>query len=129
MLKKKKFLIGGLVILAAVAYLMYTGFQGSAVYYLTVSEVKEKGLADSNTDLRVTGTVVNGSVARDPNSLQVRFAIADAGGALAVNYRGVVPDTFKEGNEVVVEGRWNPEGIFQAKVLLAKCPSRYEPQT
>ncbi|MBI2909343.1 MAG: cytochrome c maturation protein CcmE [Chloroflexi bacterium] len=126
--KKKKFLIGGAFILLAVAYLMYTGFQSSAVYYLTVSEVKAQGLAESNTDLRVTGTVVDGSIHRVPGSLQVQFTIADAGGTLPVAYRGIVPDTFKEGSDVVVEGKCDPQGVFQARVLLAKCPSRYEPQ-
>lgn len=129
MLKKKKFLIGGLMVLLAVGYLMYTGFQSSAMYYLTVSELLAKGPSAYNTDVRVTGTVVAGSIDREPGSLLIRFTLTDQANPLTVVYRGIAPDTFKDDSDVVVEGKYSPEGVFQAKVLLAKCPSRYTAET
>jgi cytochrome c-type biogenesis protein CcmE len=61
----------------------------------------------------------------------LRFTIVDLEGDenLPVVYQGVVPDTFRVGNEVVIEGQLNSDGIFQADTLMPKCPSKYEPNT
>ena len=119
-----KFLLGGIIVALAVAYLVFSGTQGAMVYYLTVGEVKARG--EQAGYVRVAGTVVDGSIVRDDKTTTVRFVIADGSETLPVVYNQVPPDAFKDGASVVVEGRMTPDGTFEAKQLLAKCPSKYE---
>jgi len=128
MLMQRKFLIGGLIILLAVGYLGYMGFQGSAIYYYTVSEVIEQGNSINGKNVRVNGQVIPGSVEEEAGNLILKFSIEEGGESLPVVYQGVVPDTFKVGSEVVVEGHLNSAGIFQANTILTKCPSKYVPE-
>ncbi len=127
MFKKKKFLIGGLIILAAVSYLGYTGFQRSATYYYAVSELVKPGGASYTGNVKVNGQVAPGSVQQD-SARSLRFTLTEGGQSLPVIYEGAVPDAFKAGVDVVVEGRLNPTGVFQANAILTKCPSKYVPQ-
>ena len=130
MVFRKKFFIGGVVIFIAIGYLGYSAFQSSATYFYTVSELLEQGNSIHNTTVRVNGVVDPGSLEQESPGGIVRFAIIDADGEanLPVVYQGVVPDTFKVGNEVVVEGYLNPAGIFEADTLMPKCPSKYVPE-
>ncbi|MBI2850458.1 MAG: cytochrome c maturation protein CcmE [Chloroflexi bacterium] len=130
MFKQKKFLIGGIIILIALGYLGYTAFAGAATYYYTVNEVLGKGSSIYGDTMRVEGQVLVGSVQQESAGRMWKFTISDADGqqSLPVIYRGVVPDTFEEGNPVVVEGILGSDGIFQAKTLMPKCPSKYEPE-
>ncbi len=109
MLKKKKFLIGGLIVVLAIAYLGYTGFEGSATYYYTVSELAAQSSSVNGENVRVNGQVAAGSVEQDTKEQILRFTIVDVEeeNSLPVVYQGVVPDTFKTGNDVVVEGYLN----------------------
>ncbi len=130
MLKKKRFLIGGIIIFLAIGYLGYMGFQGSATYYYTVSELIEQESSIYGENVRMNGQVTPGSVEQEAQGTILRFTIIDVEGeeSLPVFYQGVVPDTFKVGNELVVEGHLNSAGIFQAHTLMPKCPSRYVPE-
>ncbi len=130
MLKKKKFLIGGIIILLAIGYLSFMGFTGSATYYYTVSEIMEKGNLVYGENIRINGEVATGSVEQESGSFVLRFTIVDVEGeaSLPVVYQGVVPDTFKVGNAVVVEGEINSDDVFRAHTLMPKCPSRYLPE-
>ena len=130
MLKKKKFLIGGVIILLAIGYLSFMGFTGSATYYYSVSEIMEKGSSLYGENIRINGEVAPGSVEQESGSLVLRFTIVDVEGeaSLPVVYQGVIPDTFKVGNAVVVEGEINSDGVFRAHTLMPKCPSRYLPE-
>ncbi len=128
MLKKRQFLIGGLIILFAIGYLSYMGFSSSTTYYYTVSELRDQGSSIYGENVRVNGRVAPGSVEQEPGSFMLSFTIADGGESLPVVYQGVVPDAFKEGNEVVAEGYLNSSGIFQANTILVKCPSKYVPE-
>ncbi len=127
--KKKKFLIAGLILLLPLVYLGYTGFIGASTTNYTVSELAEQGSSIYGDTVRVNGLVVAGSVQQEAQGRILRFSIVDAGGqgSLPVFYQGVVPDTFKVGNEVVLEGQLNSDGVFQAGTLMPKCPSKYEP--
>jgi cytochrome c-type biogenesis protein CcmE len=119
--------VAALVVVAAIGYLIYTGFQSTSVYYLTVSELKSRGPSPLNAtfgDVRVAGIVQDGTVQRSSNDSTVRFVMADDGGSLPVVYKGMVPDIFGPGIQVVVEGRY-VDGTFQATNLLAKCPSKF----
>jgi cytochrome c-type biogenesis protein CcmE len=129
-LKKKRFFIGGIIIFLAIGYLGFTSFQSSATYYYTVGELSEQGSSIYGETVRVNGQVVPGSVEQAAQGTILRFTIIDieSEGSLSVVYQGVVPDTFKVGNEVVVEGQLNSDGIFQANTLMPKCPSKYVPK-
>lgn len=124
MLKKKKFLIGGLVILVAIGYLGFMGFKASATYYYTVSQFLNLNNDTSFNNIRINGDVVTGSVAK-PDTLTTNFDITEGGKTMPVSYQGVVPDAFKEGYEVVVEGHLDANGVFLAHTILVKCPSKY----
>ena len=128
MLRKKKFLIGGIIIFLAIGYLGYMGFQGSATYYYTVSELLDQGSSIYGENVRVNGQVAPGSIEQEPGDFIMRFNMIEGGQSLPVVYQGAVPDTFKVGNEVVVEGYLNSTSIFQANTILVKCPSKYVPK-
>jgi cytochrome c-type biogenesis protein CcmE len=119
-----KLIVGAAIILAAVAYLMFSAAQSAGVYYLTIAEAKS-GHAGSG-QVRVTGKVVTGSIQYDAKTMQARFAIADGPDTLPVEYKGVLPDAFVNDADVIVEGRYNQGQPFQAKDILTKCPSKYE---
>jgi cytochrome c-type biogenesis protein CcmE len=124
-LLKKKFLIGGLIIILAIAYLGYAGFKNSATYYYTVSEVMDRGSSVYGERLRINGKVLADSVHTETDSLVLKFSITEGGKNLPVVYQGVTPDTFRSDSDVVVEGRLDPSGVFQATDILTKCPSKY----
>jgi cytochrome c-type biogenesis protein CcmE len=119
-----RFLVGGAVLLLAVAYLVYLSLSSATVYYYTVAEVQAQRQALGSRLVRVSGTVAPGSIARD--EVRLRFDVSDAAGRLPVVYGGIVPDIFSEEVEVVVEGRYGEDGVFRATSLLTKCPSRFE---
>ena len=128
MLKKRKFLVGGIIVFIAVGYLGYMGFQSSATYYYTVSELAEQGNSIHSERVRVNGLVAPGSLEQEPGSFILKFIITEGEESLPVVYQGVVPDAFKVGNEVVVEGYLNQDGILQSNNILTKCPSKYVPK-
>lgn len=112
----------GAVVAAAAGYLVWTASGSTANYYRTVAEVRRDPA--SPRDARVLGTVQD-DVQRLDGGLEVRFTAAEGGASMPVDYRGTVPDIFQPGIQVVVEGRLGPDGVFHARSLLAKCPSRF----
>jgi len=121
-----KIIVATSVIVASVAFLVVTAMGNTAVYYLTVSELRAAGPSVYNQPVRVAGNVVPGSIQRDPTTLLVHFQAADASGSIPVIYKGVLPDIFADNVEVVVEGKYSQDGTFSAGTLLAKCPSKFE---
>ena len=126
--KKVKFIVGGIIIAVAIIYLVYSGIQKTGLYYLTVSEIKKEGSMAYGQSARVNGNVLDGSIQWDSQEGTLRFIISDGENELPIIYRGVAPDTFRGGAEVVVEGEYTPENIFEADKIMAKCPSKYEAQ-
>lgn len=122
------FILGGLAILGAVVYLVSANTQADAVYYFTVSELKHCSICSSQS-VRVAGDVQAGTIVHNDQLQQVRFTITDGGHTLPVVYSGIVPDIFRPGITVVVEGRYTGQGPFQAQTLLAKCPSKFQTAT
>jgi cytochrome c-type biogenesis protein CcmE len=113
------------LVAACVGYLIYTASGGSAEYYLTVSELR------SHTDganVRVAGVVQN-DVQKSDGGLHVAFTEKDGTASVPVDYTGTLPDIFKPGITVVVDGRLGKDGVFHARTLLAKCPSRFSTTT
>ncbi len=128
---RSKFLLGGLVILGTASYLAAKTTTETATYYLTPVELQAKVAADDDfrdNGVKVGAKVVPGSIVRAPSGKEVAFRMMDSTGAVSypVVYRGIIPDTFTDSVDVVVEGRLDDQGTFQATVLLAKCASRYE---
>jgi len=109
------------VVAACVGYLVYSATGTSAEYYRTVAELRSD---HSSGDVRVLGTVQD-DVQRSAGGLEVKFTAIDSGASMPVDYKGPLPDIFRPGIQVVVEGRMNADGVFVAKTLLAKCPSRF----
>jgi cytochrome c-type biogenesis protein CcmE len=109
------------VVVACVGYLIYTASGGSAEYYITVSELRSNVTSGY---VRVAG-VVQDDVQRSDGGLHVTFTEKDGTASMPVDYTGTLPDIFKPGITVVAEGRLGSDGVFHAKTLLAKCPSRF----
>lgn len=119
------FIIAGLAIAAAVAYLVIANTGASAEYYMTIGQLRSCSSCSSQT-VRVAG-IVAPNVATDKTQV-VHFTITDSGGSMAVVYSGVIPDIFRPGIQVVVEGHL-VNGVFRAQNLLAKCPSKFQSAT
>lgn len=132
MKKQRRFLVGGAAVLAIVGYLMVTGMRDAMVYYHTPAELVQRVDGDPgyrDVAVKVGGRVLAGTAEFDRRTLDLRFDIVDieeGTTTFPVHYQGPLPDTFEEGRDVVVEGRLNEAGVFEATTLLTKCGSRYE---
>lgn len=121
-----KFILGGVVILAALAWLGFVGFEESKAYYITIDEYQSmKGKFEGKT-LKLAGDVVAGSIVRSGSQLEFVMGSRDA--RIKVRYVGaaIVPDSFKDGSKALVEGTPAPDGVFRANRIEAKCASKYE---
>src|SRR3990172_6165205 len=119
----------GVVVFLAIAFLVYSTMQGNSVYYLSVSELMDRGETAYGEQVRVGAKVQTGSIKSDTKNMKLEFTAYDdknPGNTLNVVYKGIVPDTFKDEADAVFEGKLSPDGTFQANTLLAKCPSKYE---
>lgn len=152
---RAKFLIGGLLIIAAVVYLIASSTVGSAQYFLTVAELEEKMASNAdgvlNRELRISGAVLGDTIQYDSQTLTLTFDVAhvpgdnseiEAQGGLAevlhqavsdpsrprlqVVYNGVKPDLLRNEAQAIMTGRMGENGIFHADELLLKCPTKYE---
>ena len=126
---RTKFLIGGLLVLGGAGYLMASSIEQTGIYFLTPSELAAKVGTDASfhdTGIKLGARVVPGTIRREGGGKIHHFQVTDGAQTYAVTYRGIAPDTFTDGVDVVVEGRLNRDGTFQATTLLAKCASRYE---
>jgi len=128
MKKSWKFLLAAVVFAGAIFYLLGTGFSNESVYYLEVSEVLKDPAKFNHKGMRVSGDVVAGTVEKDFKKQYLAFDIMDGDGkAMRVVYNGIIPDTFKEDIQVIVEGRYDLDSkTFKAASVLTKCPSKYE---
>jgi cytochrome c-type biogenesis protein CcmE len=113
------------VALCIIGYLVYAGIRDTMLYYLTVSELIQQGAQSANQGVRVGGKVIEGSVIWDPKDLRLSFIIRDDRATLPVVYQGVVPDSFKQGRKVIVEGIY-ADGVFTASQIMPTCASKYE---
>jgi cytochrome c-type biogenesis protein CcmE len=148
---RTKFLIGGLLIVAAIAYLIISSTQASAQYFMTIGELASKGASVQGRDLRISGAVIGDTINYDPQTLNLSFTIADipgdnneieAQGGLAkvlhaavidpnrphlkIVYSGPKPDLLRDEAQAIVTGKMGDDGVFHANELLLKCPTKYE---
>jgi cytochrome c-type biogenesis protein CcmE len=125
-------MVGLVAVAAVVSYLIWTGVSETMVYYLTPAELMAKVTTDptfKDVGVKVSGRVIPGTYERAGGELLHRFRVRDIEDAevtFPVEYRNALPDTFTEDTEVVLEGRLDANGVFQANTLLTKCGSRYE---
>ena len=119
-----KFVVGGLVIAAALAYMIYASVTQSAVYFVTPSELGRRPVAGKA--YRLGGMVERGSVRWEPRTLALTFALSDGTASVPVHHTGAPPDLFGEGRGAVVEGSWTPEGYFRATHIMAKHSEEYK---
>jgi cytochrome c-type biogenesis protein CcmE len=124
MKRRAKFLAGGGVILAVLAYLAYAGVSQSVVYFVTPAELLAAP-APGKT-YRLGGMVQPGSVVWEPRTLDLRFALSDGKATVPVRHKGTPPDLFGESRGAVVEGAWSGEGYFKASTILAKHSEEYK---
>ncbi len=114
------------VIGGGVGYFVYQAMQSSWSYYYSVDELAKVDSEGGSHSLRIAGRVKTGSVDRNLETLTLAFVLSGAEAELPVRYKGLVPDNFTEGREVVVEGRLGAGGVFDAKTLMTRCESKYK---
>src|SRR3954469_3660222 len=116
------------VVVGAVSTLLYASMKEEIQLWKSVDEVKATPDAFQGKRLNVGGHVV--SLEADGKTLDYQFEIESRPprphAILKAHYRGVVPDTFKTGGEVVATGKLGPGGVLEGETIMAKCPSKYE---
>ena len=125
MFKKKRYIIGGLILVVVLGYLGFTAFQNSSTYYYTVDELLTDSNLTAEQNVRVQGTVEVGSVQKNDDARQVYFVLSHNNYSIPVVYSGIIPDAFQENNDAVVEGNIEQDGTFRAHTITVKCPSKY----
>lgn len=127
--KKIKFIVGGVMIVLAIVYLIYTGIQSTAAYFLTIDELYAKGEAIQNRTVRVSGQVDAETIEFNNRDLTLTFDVtSDTGERMHAVFNGPKPDQMRQGAEAILEGKYDGE-VFVAQSLLLKCPSRYDEDT
>lgn len=150
-MQRNKFILGGVLILAAVVYLIASSTQASAEYFMTVDELNAEGASAVNKSVRLSGAVLGDTIQYDPSTLTLVFEVAhvpgdnadiEAQGGLAVvlyeavndptrsrikvQYEGVMPDLLRNEAQAIMTGKLGEDGVFYAEELLLKCPTKYE---
>jgi cytochrome c-type biogenesis protein CcmE len=150
-MQRTKFILGGVLILAAVIYLIVSSTQASAEYFMTIDELKAAGESAVGKSLRISGAVIGDTIQYDPQTLTLSFESAhvpgdnadiEAQGGLAevlhravtdptrtritVVYVGPKPDLLRDEAQAIMTGKLGADGVFYADELLLKCPTKYE---
>lgn len=124
--RRWKYIAGLVIIGGAFGYLVWTAFRASFQYTLTTGELLSAPPEVAGKAVKVAGLVEEGSLS--VAGQEHRFRLTDGEGhPLPVHYRGLTPNTFREGVEVVVSGTLDASaGTFEATQVLAKCASKYQ---
>lgn len=122
-----KFVVAGLIIVATVTWLAFSGVRQTKSYYVTIGELQGLGDKAYTRNLRVAGNVKPGSI--DRVGTNATFTLIELGRTLRVNYQGAEPppDTFKDDAQALAIGTFGRDGVFHATQLQAKCASKYAP--
>ncbi len=126
--RRKRLLVIALLVLGMgiATTLILTAFNQNLMYFYSPSDV-HAGAAPAARDFRIGGLVVAGSVKRAPAALTVEFTLTDLKQQVPVEYEGILPDLFREGQGVVANGRLDGRGVFVAREVLAKHDENYMP--
>ncbi|MFA6168082.1 MAG: cytochrome c maturation protein CcmE [Gemmatimonadaceae bacterium] len=114
------------VLVIAFGWLIYGGLDSNVVYFLTPKELLAKGAEGYDKPMRLGGQVKPGSVVWDEQKLDLRFAVTDGTGEIKVQSKGAPPQMFKDGQGVVVEGRYGHDGVFQSTSVMVKHSNEYK---
>lgn len=150
-MQRNKFIIGGVLILAAVVYLIASSTHASAEYFMTVDELNAKGAEAINKSVRLSGAVLGDTIKYDSSTLTLVFEVAHVPGdnseierqgglavvlyqavndptrsRIKVQYEGVMPDLLRNEAQAIMTGKLGEDGVFYAEELLLKCPTKYE---
>jgi cytochrome c-type biogenesis protein CcmE len=125
-----RFFLLGAVVALAVGYMVYAAFPGNTRYFLTVSEFMNGKEYQDGQMLRVSGKLVEGSFQRQEGTTLSQFQLTDktggSGAYMTASYVGVLPDLFfNPHSEIILEGSYGPDQVFEADNILVKCPSKY----
>ena len=148
---RMKFVVGGLLIIAAVGYLIISSTRASAQYFFTINELAAKGDSVLGRELRISGAVIGDTIEYDSETLDLTFTVAhipgdnkdiEAQGGLAmvlheavndpgrmklvVVHNGPMPDLLQDEAQAILTGKLGEDGVFYADELLLKCPTKYE---
>jgi cytochrome c-type biogenesis protein CcmE len=124
--KKFRAVLSGVVLASSVALVLYTTVSKGAQAYATVDEVMVNPSEWYGKTMQLHGFVVDNSIEqRTSGAHEYRFKIKTGEHAVTATYAGIVPDTFKDGAELVLTGKLDANG-FHATNMTAKCPSKYE---
>jgi cytochrome c-type biogenesis protein CcmE len=148
---RMKFIVGGVLIIAAVIYLIVTATSATAEYFYTIDEISAKGTAVVGQSIRISGAVDGSTIAYDPETLTLKFTVVNVPGdmdevekngglaavlheavsdpsrtRMQVTYVGVKPDLLRNEAQAIMTGKLGEDGVFYADELLLKCPTRYE---
>ena len=146
-----KFVFGGILILGAVVFLIWSSTAATQEYFMTVDELNAKGSSVVDKNLRVSGAVVGDTIQYDTQSLTLTFDVANVPGdnaaiesegglaealhqavidparpRMKVVYVGPKPDLLRNEAQAIMTGHLGDDGVFYAEELLLKCPTRYE---
>lgn len=122
---RTKLIVALLIVDRTVAYLVQAGVRGGWVYSMDADAFLEQ-TEFHDRRVRLSGKVAWENVESNPASLMAKFDLESNDRKVPVVYRGPIPDMFRPGHDVVIEGRLDAEGVFQADVLLTKCASKYD---
>jgi cytochrome c-type biogenesis protein CcmE len=124
--KHIKIAVTAAVLALALGGLFYSTLAEGTEYYVHVDEVVSDPGAWQGKRLQLHGFVVDKSIFVKPQTLEYRFQIQNKGSVVPASYTGIVPDTFKDGSEVVLKGHFGPNGFaVEPNGVMAKCPSKY----
>lgn len=151
---RAKFMIGGIMIAAAIVYLIASSTKATTQYYMTIDELIAKGEAIVDRDIKISGVIIGDTIEYDAQTLTLRFTVAQvpadldevqkAGGIMEVQqqaianpnalrlevvYIGPRPDLLRHGAQAIITGRLGEDDVFYADELLLKCPTRYEAES
>jgi cytochrome c-type biogenesis protein CcmE len=146
-----KFIVGGVLIFTAIAYLIISSTKANAQYFYTIDELNSRGQTMVGQNIRVSGAVIGDSIQYDPQTLSLHFTVAnvpadnkqiEAQGGLAavlhtavvdtshtrmpVIYSGPKPDLLRDEAQAIMTGHIGADNTFYADELLLKCPTKYE---
>lgn len=125
---RRKLIVAAVLLLAAVSYLAYAGASKGWVYTLAVDKYLT-GPEYRHQRTRLCGKVAAAGLVARPALLTATFTLCGKENSIPVAYHGIIPDLFKAGCEVVVEGQETPAGVFESDLMMTKCASKYEQGT
>jgi cytochrome c-type biogenesis protein CcmE len=124
--RRLAFVAAGMGILGISVALVLVALEENIIFFFSPTDIVTKQVP-TDRRLRLGGLVVKGSVARKPDGLTTEFRVTDMANTVPVTFRGVLPDLFREGQGVIVQGKFASDGWFRADEVLAKHDETYMP--